>query len=284
MYIYNGSQFIKEGASIGIFSTDVDHSEGDHKHDFIEIVYILDGRAEQFVDGERFEVKRGDMLFINYGSVHSFSPLGGGSFSYANICFSPEVVESVIVTRENAFALLSLTAFDEMRKDAGGGMISFDGEERGEIESIIRAMLGEYKKEQTSYSSVLECYMNIIVTKMLRKVEGEISGESESDIWASLKEYIDGNLDSELTLGALARKSFYNPSYFSRLFKQRFGTSLTEYVRRRRIERAVKLLTETALSVDEISHRSGFAERSTFYSAFSRYTGKSPSDYRSERS
>ena len=279
MYVYSGKNWIKAGNSIGIFASKGGTVEGEHKHDFIEIVYITFGSASQFVDGERFEVKRGDMLFINYGCVHSFVS-GDDNFSYINICFSPEVVENVIITKENAFALLSLTAFDEMRKDSGGGMISFHGEERKEIENILAYMLSEYKSESSSYSTVLECYMNILMAKMLRKVESQLTVEAENDVWGALTEYIDDNLTSELTLGALAKKSFYNPSYFSRAFKQKFGVSLTEYVGRKRIEYAVKLLRETELSVDEIVAKSGYSERSTFYHAFSKYTGKSPSDYR----
>ena len=64
------------------------------------------------------------------------------------------------------------------------------------------------------------------------------------------------------------------------MFKQKFGTSLTEYVGRKRVELAVKLLRETESSVDEIAHKTGFSDRSTFYHAFSKYTGKVPSDFR----
>ena len=279
MYVYTKEDWIKDGSSIGIFATGNSKGIDEHKHDFIEIVYVRSGNATQYVDRERFDVKRGDVIFINYGSAHSFSTNEKG-FSYVNICFSPEIVESLILTKENAFALLSLTAFDELRKDSGGGMITFGGKERDEIESILDSMLDEYLAENTSYRSVLECYINILFTKMLRKVQMGLTGETENDMWRSLSSYIDNNLDSELTLGSLARKSFYNPSYFSRVFKQHFGTSLTEYVGRRRIEYAVKLLLKTDLSVDEIARKSGFTERSTFYHAFSRYTGKSPTDYR----
>lgn len=285
MLIYDRESWIKEGARVGICHCTKGVGVLEHKHEFIEIVYILSGKATQFVDGEKYEVSRGDMLYISYGSVHSFES-EDKAFSYVNIFLSPETAGQVIVTQENALSLLLLTAFDELRKDQGGGMIRFEGKERGEIESIISSMITEHSEERMGYATVLESYLNVIVTKMLRKVEQSFSGEAfasggANDFWDTLKEYIDENLTSLLTLDALAKQSFYNPSYFSRAFKQRFGTSLTEYVGRRRIEYAVKLLGETELSVEEIARRSGFADRSGFYHAFSKYTGKSPSDYRS---
>ena len=124
--------------------------------------------------------------------------------------------------------------------------------------------------------------MRILITMMLRKnaplAEAETGGP-----WEELRTYIDENLSSELTLSALAKKSFYNPSYFSRSFRRRFGVSLTEYVSRRRIALAVSLLEEGELSTDAIIARCGFSDRSGFYHAFSKYTGKTPSKLRRAR-
>ena len=56
--------------------------------------------------------------------------------------------------------------------------------------------------------------------------------------------------------------------------------SLTEYINRKRVDMAIELLKSSDLSVDEISAKVGFYDRSTFYHVFSKITGKTPSDYR----
>ena len=56
--------------------------------------------------------------------------------------------------------------------------------------------------------------------------------------------------------------------------------SPVEYVTRKRLNHALKLLSETELSVDEIGEQSGFSDRSNFYRAFSKYVGGKPTDYR----
>ena len=118
---------------------------------------------------------------------------------------------------------------------------------------------------------------------MLRKTLMSDSGVRIKDVWDELTEYIDENLHEELTLSSLAKKSFYNPSYFSRIFKQRFGMSLSDYVRTKRIEHAMRLLTETELSVDEITARIGYADRSAFYHAFSKHAGMTPAEFRAKK-
>ena len=277
MRVYKTEALIEKGKSIHVFQGDRPTSDM-HTHDFIEIIYIFSGKGTETIDGMEYKVERGDLLFINYGSTHSFDFVG--EVKYINICFSPETVGDTIITSENAFSLLSLTAFNEMRSDSSGGKLSFFGDERRAVEEILRFMLDEYRTKAYAWDTVMENYLNILITYMLRKTETGVHREELGEVWRELSEYIDKNLNSKLTLSALAGKCFYNPSYFSRIFKEKFGMSLVEYVTRKRLDNAVTLLSESNYSVDEISEMSGFSDRSSFYHAFSKYLGGSPSDYR----
>ena len=279
MIFYKNEQFVDAGKSIGVFlGKSRKDAQPIHRHEFIEIIYTLSGTGVHIIDGVSYSVKRGDVLFINYGSTHSFFSDEG--MEYANISFSPETVGDSLITPENAFALLSLTAFNEMRGDNDSGKISFFGNEMAEIEGIIQSMLNEMQHKNVYYGAVMQSYMNILIVKMLRKVTLAPLGETEGTLWQELSNYIDKNLESKLTLEALAKKCFYNPSYFSRIFKDKFGVSFKEYVGRRRVDYARRLLVETKLTVDEIAAMAGFADRSNFYQQFSKYTGSTPSDYR----
>lgn len=278
MKVYKTEEWIERGKSMHIFSSKTSGAMPTHTHDFIEIVYVSSGAATQTVDGQAFEVQHGDMIFLNYGSTHSFD--AHGEFRYINICFSPETVGQTIITPQNAFSLLSLTAFNEMCNESGGGKISFFGGERKEIEDILSAMLREYEAKQSAWHTVMESYLNILITRMLRKTELGVRDEEIGDVWRELSDFIDANLQAELTLSALASKCFYNPSYFSRAFKEKFRMSPVEYITRKRLQLAMRLLSETELSVDEILRQSGFSDRSRFYYAFSKYVGSTPSEYR----
>ena len=284
MRIYKAERFIRKGQSIGIFSADKAVYEAPHVHEFIEIIYARSGEAVETVDGVDYSVKRGDMIFINYGSTHAFKKTSEKKYEYVNICFSPEVVANSIITSENAFSLLSLTAFNEMSRGAKGEKLTFFGAERQEIENILDAMLREKKEGQPSSDKILESYMNIIITKMLRKTSFQVDKEELDDVWRELSDYIDENLDAKLTLSLLASKCFYNPSYFSRAFKEKFGMTLTEYITKKRIAYASKLLLESDMSIDEISERVGFSDRSSFYHTFSKIMGTTPSEYRGKNS
>ncbi|NSW90624.1 MAG: helix-turn-helix transcriptional regulator [Firmicutes bacterium] len=61
--------------------------------------------------------------------------------------------------------------------------------------------------------------------------------------------HIEENYNKKLTLNELARSSFYNPSYFSRIFKECYGKILTEYISEKRLEAFLSPIPETLLKI-----------------------------------
>ena len=277
MRVFKTDGLIAADESIGMRITNKAKSCDIHLHEFIELVYILQGSAVETIDGETYNVKRGDMLFVNCGASHSFN--ADSNFCHAEIYFSPKLVESGVITPENAVAMLALVKFDGMRGQRSGGVVTFHGRELLDVEFIIDSMHREYKKGSKTSKGIIESYANILLSMMLRKASGEDDDLAE-DIWQELKNYIDNNPEEHITLSSLSTKSFYNPSYLSRVFKQKFGLSPMEYLRRRRLERAADILTTSALSVEEVITKVGFTDKSSFYHAFFKTFGCTPAEYR----
>ena len=68
--------------------------------------------------------------------------------------------------------------------------------------------------------------------------------------------------------------------YFCKLFKRATGMTLTEYVTRVHLEKAKTLLVDPSLRITEIVFASGFGSVPRFNSAFKRYMGMPPTEYR----
>ena len=278
MKIYRSEEYIRGGLSMYLFLSSQEQAEPLHTHEFVEIIYVLSGEAEQRVDGRCYSVRRGDLLFINYGASHAFLPKG--DFSFVNICFKPEVIADRIISGDNAFELLSLTAINELLGGECRDMISFSGRERRLVEELLNDMIDEYENLYRERNAVLESYMTVLIAKILRKMHPTPPTDNRETTWQELLEYIGENLDKRLTLSSLARTCFYNPSYFSRAFKERFGINLVEYVSRERAEMAAHLLATTNLCLAEICSRCGYGDKSSLYRAFRRHHGTSPGEYR----
>jgi AraC family transcriptional regulator len=93
-------------------------------------------------------------------------------------------------------------------------------------------------------------------------------------------EFIEEHLAEEVRLNALAELVDLSPYHFARAFKQSFGVPPHRYHVSRRIERAKELLAAPSSSVTDVALAVGFAETSSFSSAFRKTTGYAPSEYR----
>ncbi|MEK3882795.1 response regulator [Paenibacillus sp. PL2-23] len=92
--------------------------------------------------------------------------------------------------------------------------------------------------------------------------------------------YIEEHLGEPLSMKEAAEQLHMNASYFSVLFKEQTGLSFTEYVTRRRIQRAKELLGGTGLSIGEIAERVGYQTDKYFVKVFRTLEGMSPGQYR----
>lgn len=93
--------------------------------------------------------------------------------------------------------------------------------------------------------------------------------------------YIDGNLTEDLRLQTLADIHNISAGYLSSLFRKETGSTLTDYVNRRRVARAAELLTSTKLQIQTVAQYSGIMDVQYFSRLFKQITGLSPREYRS---
>lgn len=86
-------------------------------------------------------------------------------------------------------------------------------------------------------------------------------------------------LDSKLSLKKIAAMIQTNQTYISNVVNKYFKCNLKGLVNSYRIEYAKELLCAEKVSLRELHKKCGFASRSTFYAAFDRIVGMSPSEY-----
>ncbi|NWF59025.1 MAG: helix-turn-helix transcriptional regulator [Fischerella sp.] len=95
-------------------------------------------------------------------------------------------------------------------------------------------------------------------------------------------EYINENLEQDLTLAEIAAAVGMSMYHFSRLFKQSTGLSPHQYVMNCRIEKAKKLLVLSEETINQICQQVGFQNQSHFTSVFRRLIGITPKVYREQ--
>ena len=95
-------------------------------------------------------------------------------------------------------------------------------------------------------------------------------------------DYVQAHLDDDLTLERLAEVAAFSPFHFHRVFAANTGETLSDFIRRVRIERAAgALISLPETSVLEIALRYGFSSAATFARAFKAHFDMSATQWRS---
>ena len=106
------------------------------------------------------------------------------------------------------------------------------------------------------------------------------SREGDTSIVRTVQDYIEHNLDKEMTREDLAQMVHLNQDYLARIFKKETGDSLMNYITGKRVEAAKQYLLKTGESVNTIAMRVGYDNFSYFTKIFKDRTGMTPKDYR----
>lgn len=128
-----------------------------------------------------------------------------------------------------------------------------------ELEKTIVNVVKELDEENASYSPK--------ATQIPRILEGMLAE-------------IDKNYTKDVRLSELAEQFFCNATYVSKLFKKYLGENYIDYVTKKRIDKAKKLLIQSDMSVDEIMWEVGYQDTKHFRAVFKKLEGVSPSEYR----
>jgi AraC-like DNA-binding protein len=104
----------------------------------------------------------------------------------------------------------------------------------------------------------------------------------QTPTWArELKEIIQDQIDTNISLKQLSKDLDINPAYLSREFSKYFNDlSFGDYIRKMRIDKAIEYLNSSTYSLTKIAYLTGFSDQSHFTRIFKKQMGQSPSSFR----
>jgi transcriptional regulator GlxA family with amidase domain len=101
-----------------------------------------------------------------------------------------------------------------------------------------------------------------------------------SDLFADTVAWVLEHLDEPVTVEDLAVRSAMSPRTFARRFLAATGTTPYQWLLRRRVELAQRLLEVSDLSIEAVAERSGFCTAGNLRKHFGRIVHTSPQAYR----
>ena len=239
-----------------------------HSHDFCEILYVAGGAGEAILEGKKFRLAPGDLVVVNPGTLHE--------------------------ERSDAKAplrLIFLAIRDFAVPGLPAGCLSQEkyrvlscGEYRYKMDIYLREVLQETSSQIEFYQEISQGLVSALLVLVMRLIR--INPEDEAALsqeCQKIKEYLDQNFTSPITLDSLSETVYISKHYLSHLFKEQTGVSPIKYLTSKRMEKACELLSETELPVSEVSKAVGYENPLYFSQVFKRIYGISPVKYRMGR-
>ena len=178
-----------------------------HTHPFTELFYVVDGKGEFNIQGQRFPVKPNDFVIINPQVEHTELS-------------SPDEPLEYIVLGINGLSFSNLTPVSE-----GGHPFSFFNlrDEQKDILRYLNAMVQEATSQSMSYELVCHNLLEILLIKILRHqhFDLEVGKQSKAtkDI-SFIKHYLETYYHESIQLEDLASMTHLSRFYISHSFKK----------------------------------------------------------------
>lgn len=253
-----------------------------HKHNYIEIIYMVSGTTTHIInDSRQVVLNPGDLLFLNQNAFQEILPAGMEDIAI-NFIILPEFFDVAfqMLDGEN---LLKNFLVDSLRQDnRTAGYLYFKVADILPVQNLLENMIWSILNEQPNRHRINQTTMGLLFLQLLNymdKIEQCEDDPYDNYLTLSVLRHIEENYrDSNLTLLA---GELNQPVYLlSRLIKRNTGYTYKELLQRKRFQKAVELLGDTTLSINDIITAVGYDNTSYFHRIFREKYEMSPRQYR----
>lgn len=148
---------------------------------------------------------------------------------------------------------------------------------RAQIEKSIRDLPHFPKEKLDAFASLLPIIAEYIEANNLL-------ADNDMTIGQLIKTYVKNNISKKITLADISWNLHCSTVTLTEHFKAEYGMTIMDYVLKKRMERAERLLRNSDLSVREVASECGFSDDEYFSRCFKKTYGKSPKNWRRENS
>lgn len=243
-----------------------------HKHDWIELKYILSGSCTYIINGENYSVHEGDIVICNSGVEH------GKGFSHDEELYEINLaIDNLFIKNLRKNCLIS---------DQTSPILTLPkyGQEflRCCSDIIIEHEKNEPGKDLLLKASVMKLIAIILKENYMieaREANESLSFESseKTHIVETLISYMNNNYMYNLSLDKLSKNMYISPVYLSKIFKEETGDSPINYLIKIRLSKARELLQDKKLTIKEVSKLVGYPDAYHFSKQFKKFYDTSPS-------
>ncbi len=279
--IVDSKKLLKTGSLITVRPNTRFTSFPRHKHNYIEMVYVLKGKQTHIIENEnKIILHEGGLLMMNQHVYHETKYSSQNDIA-VNFIILPEFFDTAIEMAGNK-SIISEFIFSGLSSESRSiDYIYFDIKDDVPVKNLIENLMWSavFKKGSRRIDQIT---MGLLIMSLMRSPKLSVTGKNatsaESTAMLALKE-IDENYKFA-SLSSVAEKNHVSVAYVSKAVKLATGKTFKELLCDKRLKRASELLQSSMLTTDEIIRYVGYENSSYFYKAFFKKFGMTPKSYR----
>lgn len=267
---------------------------------------VEDGEGELVYEGKKYELRSGDVVFIDcrkayshstgnssiddrssVGNAHSTEKDGGKLWSLRWCHFYGPSMPAIYAKYCERGGLPVIRG-DDMAVDmaCGDDMARGADATRGADVSQYSTILTDIYTLASSSDYIRDMRINGKLNDLLTLLmesswhRGAHTNAPKKMEISQVKSFLDEHYKEKLSLESVASHFFIDKHYLARLFKEHYGVTLVTYLQQVRITHAKRMLRFTDKSIEEIGLECGIGELNYFSRVFKKLEGVSPSEFR----
>lgn len=252
-----------------------------HKHDYLELNYVIRGEITQNISGKNITLRKGDLLILNQYVTHSIETANHNDIMI-NFLIKPKFFENIFTYLENSNDINNFLFSAIYSKNHIGSYIYFQNPRDNFIENLMEKIILEFYEPSIANKMITQLSIYLIFLELINKSDQiEICSDEnyETKLLISILKYIDENYKTA-NLDEISKRLKQQPYSLSKFIKEKMEISFIELIKEKRINKAIELIKNSNFSIEEIIYEVGYDSRTYFYKIFKEKTGKSPSDFR----
>lgn len=240
-----------------------------HEHKFYELEITLLGNGVQTINGTTHPMRRGEVHIIRPGDVHAFQT--DGALKTFLVQFSPKRVQN-----NDTFTQIG---------GADRALITYlSNDECDAFENVCNALdylkTGDGDAESDMICKLIDVLLGIFYSSFNNRKKAKESSLDSSDKIQQMLDWIQMHYRTYITAEDIAKQFHFNTAYLRRLFKDRVGVSIMQYLKTLRLEYAKTLLLTSSMKISEVCDKSGYRSMPTFIADFKEKFGYAPLAFR----
>lgn len=255
-----------------------------HRHNYVEIMYMCLGQTTHIINSTtEVTLKAGDLLFFNQRTFHEILPTTEHDVG-VNFIVLPEFFDVAFSMIEKDSTVAQFLVSTLCQEENEGRYLYFNAADIVPVQNLVENLIWSLMNEEDTNRKINEYTMGLLFMQLLNRADRIDNGDVdryENRLVFTILKYIEDHYQ-EACFTDLAQQLHQSVYRLSKLLKTSTGSTFKELLQRKRMQRAVQLLTDTDLAVSDVIEAVGYENTSYFYKVFEGAYGVSPKEYRKQ--